>query len=127
MSEPEDEEVGYKKPPKATQWKPGQSGNPKGRPKRTKDFEKLLDQELSQFIRITDGGQVVSMTKREVLIKSLVNESLKGDRQAQKLILSFMKTQLTVEGFEPDEADREALIELFKSKQGDAGETEVKP
>ena len=127
MSEPEDEEVGYKKPPKATQWKPGQSGNPKGRPKRTKDFEKLLDQELSQFIRITDGGQVVSMTKREVLIKSLVNESLKGDRQAQKLILSFMKTQLTIEGFEPDEADREALIELFNSKRGDAGETEVKP
>ena len=113
MTEPEDQEVGYKKPPKATQWKAGQSGNPMGRPKKTKDFERLLDQELSLPLRITDGGQTRTMTKREVLIKSIVNDALKGDRQAQKLVLSFMKTQLTIEDFQPDEADREALLALF--------------
>jgi uncharacterized protein DUF5681 len=114
MSEPEDHEVGYKKPPKATQWKPGYSGNPKGRPKKTKDFERLLDQELSQPIRITDGEQVLSMTKREVLIKSIVNAALKGDRSSQKIVFSFMKTQLAIEAFEPDATDREALLALFE-------------
>src|SRR5262245_3005750 len=102
MSENEGHDVGYGKPPKATQWKPGQSGNPKGRPKRTKDVEKLLDLELSKPIRITDGGQAVTMTKREVLIKTVVHDALKGDRDALKLVFSFMKSQLAIEGFEPD-------------------------
>jgi len=121
MSETEDQEIGFKKPPKATRWKPGQSGNLKGRPKKTKDFERLLDRELSLSVRITDGGQILTMTKREILIKKLVNEALKGDRAALKLVLSFMKSQLTIEGFEPDPGDREALLALFeKAKLSDA-------
>ena len=86
MSETEDQEIGFKKPPKATRWKPGQSGNLKGRPKKTKDFERLLDRELSLSVRITDGGQILTMTKREILIKKLVNEALKGDRAAAILL-----------------------------------------
>ena len=121
MSETEDQEIGFKKPPKATRWKPGQSGNLKGRPKKTKDFERLLDRELSLSVRITDGGQILTMTKREILIKKLVNEALKGDRAALKLVLSFMKSQLTIEGFVSDPGDREALLALFeKAKLSDA-------
>ena len=56
MADRREYEVGYKKPPEHSRWKPGQSGNPKGRPKKVKDFEKLLDIELSQTLRITEGG-----------------------------------------------------------------------
>ncbi len=114
MTKNEDYDVGYKKPPTAKQWQPGQSGNPKGRGKKIKDFDKLPDQELSQTIRITDNGQMLAITKREVLIKALVNTALKGDRVALKLIFSFMKSQHTVEGFEPDASDREALMALVE-------------
>lgn len=114
MPENEDEEVGYKKPPKTTQWKPGQSGNPKGRSKKTKDFEKLLDLELSQQIHITENGETVTLSKREVLIKGLVNTALKGDKVALKLVVSFMKVHHTVEEFASDAGDREALMELFE-------------
>ena len=127
MSENEDYEVGHKKPPKASQWKPGQSGNPKGRPKKTKDFDKLLDQELNQTIRVTDNGQTLSMTKREVLIKTLVNSALTDDRAALKLVLGFMKTQLTVEGFVPDASDRAALMELMEKTQLGEEEPEEPP
>ena len=113
MPENEDEDIGYKQPPKATQWKPGQSGNPKGRPKRIKDLEKLVDHELSLTIRITEGGETVTLTKREVFIKGLVNAALKGDRPAQKLGLGLMKSQHTIEDFAPDASDREALMALF--------------
>ena len=50
MTDQHEYEVGFKKPPKQTQWKPGQSGNPNGRPRKIKDFEKLLDIELSKEI-----------------------------------------------------------------------------
>ena len=113
MADQPDYEVGYKKPPEHTRWKPGQSGNPRGRPKKVKDFEKLLDIELSRTLRITEGGQQVTLTKREVILKSLVNDALKGDLRALKMLLPFIVKQQTVEGFEPDAADREALQQLL--------------
>jgi len=118
----QDYDLGYGKPPKTTQWKPGQSGNPKGRPKKIKDFDKLLDRELSETVRITDSGETKLLSKRELIVKRLINEALKGDRAALKLALSFMKNHLSVEGFEPDTGDREALLALFeKARSEDQG------
>ncbi|MCB9848492.1 MAG: hypothetical protein H6814_08775 [Phycisphaeraceae bacterium] len=108
-----DYEVGYGKPPEHSRWKKGQSGNPKGRPKKIKDFEKLLDIELSRTLQITEGGRQVSLTKRELILKTLVNDALKGDLRAMKMILPFIVKQQSVEGFEPDTADREALRQLL--------------
>lgn len=112
-----DYEVGYRKPPKSTQWKPGQSGNPKGRPKKVKDFEKLLDRELSKSIRISEGGEAISLTKRELIIKRFVTDALKGDRAAMKLMLHLLKNQLSIEEFEPDAKDQQAFFEYIKLMQ----------
>ena len=127
MSDNENYEVGYKKPPTAKQWQPGQSGNPKGRRKKTKDFDQLLDQELSQTIPIRDNGQMLTITKREVLIKTLVNIALKGDRAALKLVFNFMKSQLTVEGFETDASDVEALMSWVEKAKLKEEEPEEPP
>ena len=110
MSENENEDVGYKKPPKASQWKPGHSGNPKGRPKKTKGFEKLLDHELSRTLRITDCGETLTITKKEGLIKTLITLALKGNLTALKFIVSLMKEHHTIEDFAPDPADLESLM-----------------
>ena len=93
-----DYEVGYRKPPKHAQFKPGQSGNPKGRPKKTKDFERLLDAELSQTLRIVENGETRTLTKRELIIKTLVTNALKGDIRSLKLVLPHIVKQHTVEG-----------------------------
>ena len=45
-----DYEVGYGKPPKSGQFKPGQSGNPKGRPKGAKNFKTELATVLANMI-----------------------------------------------------------------------------
>ncbi len=41
-------DVGYRKPPKHTRFKPGQSGNPRGRPKGTKNLKTDLIEELGE-------------------------------------------------------------------------------
>ena len=43
-----DYEVGFGKPPKATQFKGGQSGNPKGRPKESVSFALKLEKAMSE-------------------------------------------------------------------------------
>lgn len=118
-------EVGYQKPPKHSQWKAGQSGNPSGRPKKIKDFEKLMDIELSKELRITEGGRQVTISKREVIIKKLINEALKGDPRTIKMLLPLMSKHHTVEGFQPDAGDRQAFEQLIR-QLGSAEENQTK-
>ena len=55
-------------------------------------------------------------------MKRVINEALRGDRAILKLVLSFMKNHLSVEGFEPDTGDREALLALLeKARSEDQG------
>ncbi len=113
MADQNEYEVGYKKPPQHTRWKVGQSGNPKGRPKKIKEFEKLLDIELSKEITITEGGQTVRVSKRELILKTLVHDAVKGDKRALKMLLPYITEHKSITGFESDAADRAAFIQLL--------------
>ena len=74
----DDYEVGYGKPPKHTQFKPGQSGNPRGRPKKTKNVDALLEKELDTQVTLQEGGQPIRITKREAIIKQYINLAIIG-------------------------------------------------
>src|SRR6202000_964768 len=65
-----DFEIGYKKPPKATQFKPGTSGNPKGRPKRVRSpLNEILEDVLDAVVKYRENGKVRTATRREVSLK----------------------------------------------------------
>ena len=83
----ESEEVGYGKPPKHTQFKKGQSGNPNGRPKR-ECFHTLLEQVLDEEVTLTtsDGKKVVA-SKLEAVFQQMISQCMKGDKEAMKLLL----------------------------------------
>jgi len=104
-----DYKVGYGKPPQHTRFKPGVSGNPKGRPKQTKDLEKLFDRELSKLVRINDGGESRTISKREAVVKTIVHASLQGNIRSQQLLVKLAGKSLDLEQFEVDAGDREAL------------------
>ena len=84
-----DSKAGYGKPPKTRQFKPGQSGNPKGRPPGSRNLATDLSDELSQKITVREGGLTHRLTKQRALIKSLMAKALQGDIKATSAMLGL--------------------------------------
>ena len=86
-SEEPAEKVGPGKPPRHTRFKSGQSGNPKGRPKGSKNFATILQQQLTKKITITVDGKPRRMTVQEVIARRLATDSMKGTTKAMELLI----------------------------------------
>jgi len=83
-------EVGYKKPPKDSQFIPGQSGNKKGRPKDHRNTYNMLTEVLDQKISIKENGRDLKISKKLAMIMQLVNKAVKGDVKAINSLLPHM-------------------------------------
>jgi antitoxin (DNA-binding transcriptional repressor) of toxin-antitoxin stability system len=88
-TESHNDSVGYKKPPKDHQFRPGESGNPTGRPKGVRNFKSDLRDELSEMITFCESGQEVSISKQRALIKRLVASAIAGDARCIATLMSF--------------------------------------
>ena len=85
-----DYEVGYMKPPKHTQFQRGQSGNPNGRPKGTKNLKTDLAEELQEHIALREGGARRTVSKQRAMLKRLMERALQGDTKAASLIINMV-------------------------------------
>jgi Family of unknown function (DUF5681) len=84
----EDYEVGKGRPPLSTRWKPGQSGNPKGRPKGAKNLVTIFHESFKQKLEIQERGKFRQITALEAIVKKLMNEALKGNLKAIEFLLA---------------------------------------
>ena len=87
--------VGYCKPPKAKQFKPGRSGNPKGRPKGSRNLATDLAAELGEQITVREEGRSRRISKQRALIKSLMARALQGDVRATAAMLALYARVIT--------------------------------
>lgn len=75
-------EVGYGRPPRHSRFRPGQSGNPKGRPKGRKNFLTILEETLYRQVAITENGRRRTVHAIEALLLSVLRQSLDGNLRA---------------------------------------------
>lgn len=85
----DDYKVGYKKPPKDSQFKKGQSGNPNGRPKGTKNTLSLIEQVLNEKVFIREGGTQKEVTKTEAVVMRMAQKAMEGDIKAVERLLKY--------------------------------------
>ena len=84
-------EVGYRKPPTSGQFKKGTSGNPKGRPKGSRNFVTLLEQELAQVVVVTENGRKKRMSRLHAMVKRMVAGALQGDPKSQVTLIEILR------------------------------------
>lgn len=104
----DDDEVGYGKPPKHGQFKPGKSGNPRGRPRGALGLKAELKAELDEFVTITIDGKPKRIRKRRLVIKALAAKAAKGNVAAADKLLSLV---IQAEGFEDERPVQKALTD----------------
>jgi hypothetical protein len=102
--------VGYKKPPQHTQFQPGKSGNPKGRPKKVATINELFLKELHSRIPITANGRRRMISLAQAIVKQLANKAAIGDYKAARLVFDQLRSD------KPEYRDNIAnLIEEFRA------------
>ena len=123
---PPDYVVGYGKPPLHTRFQKGRSGNPKGRPKGSKNFATLLTEALDEKVQVTEDGKRRRVSKRELVVKQLVNKSASADLRAIKQLTDIVERaeRHAVDSPAPPPpasiaADEEVIAELKKRIERD--------
>lgn len=118
----QDYEVGYGKPPKASQFSQGKSGNSKGRPKGKRNMAMVLDAVLYEKVIINENGRKRKVTKLEASLKQVVNNATTGNLPSMRLLLQLVSA---AEGTLADhipalfnsEDDKQLLSQLLQRSQ----------
>lgn len=117
----DDYAVGYKKPPKSGRFKPGQSGNPRGRPKGVRALKDDIAAALNSRIKITKNGRETYVSAQQAAIFRVVDSALRGDTRAlaQLIKLAQLAAGDTAGPVDSEHltADDEAIIAHFLQRQ----------
>jgi hypothetical protein len=82
--------VGYRRPPEATRFTAGKSGNPKGRPKGSRTVGAVLQDIIRQKVAVTENGKTRRIPAIEVMFRRLANDAMRSDPRAMKFLLSLV-------------------------------------
>lgn len=81
--------VGFRRPPLASRFQPGRSGNPSGRPKKIRSLRDEVLDELNQPVRLSEGGNAYEITKARAIAKRLLQAAVDGNLRALSILASL--------------------------------------
>jgi Family of unknown function (DUF5681) len=110
--------VGYGRPPIEHQFKPGQSGNPSGRPKGVRNFTSDLREELAELVSIKHGDSSVEVTRQRAIVKVLVKAAVEGDQRAATIVFGWSSREPETETEQTEsDPDDQAIAEASAQRQ----------
>lgn len=120
-SGPKNPEIGYGKPPREHQFKPGQSGNPKGRPKGAKSEATILRGVLEQKIPMRSNNRTRHIPVIEAIHRRMAEQALKGDTKAAAFLLNRYGALISGETQMTDltSDDREILAQFIAQQHSE--------
>ncbi len=111
-----DGQVGYCQPPKKHQFKPGQSGNPKGRPKGAKNETTILHDLMNRRIEIREAGRARKISLLEAILFRFAEDALKGNAKSAAFLLNrYGSVKGTEETPASSQDDQEILAAFVKT------------
>jgi len=82
--------VGYGRPPLDTRFRPGQSGNPAGRPKGPRSLARDLIEELQEPVAQGEGAARETLTRQRAILRALTAKAQEGDPKATAMVLALI-------------------------------------
>ena len=101
-------DTGYRKPPSASQFRKGQSGNPKGRP-RGRHNRAPYDTVLGQMVTIREEGVERRVTAAEAFLLHVTKKGLEGDGAAARSAMAAIEEARSARGAR-DRADIRGIV-----------------
>jgi hypothetical protein len=87
----EDHIARYQRPPRKGWFKPGQSGNRRGRPKGSKNIRTYVNEHLNKKIPIIESGKTREVPRAEAIAIQLVNQAAKGEPKGLAAVISLTR------------------------------------
>lgn len=116
------EGVGNKRPPVHSRFRKGQSGNPRGRPKGSRNLKTDLLEELAEAITINEGGARRKITKQRAFVKATMAKAIQGDPRAGAQLIAMISRLVPPDANEPaprtplPDEDR-AILDAYLARQ----------
>ena len=126
-----DYEVGYRKPPKHGQFRPGRSGNAKGRPKRaavqSQDLSDVVFDLLDEKVEVMRRGKPVRMSFKAAMMRQVASYAAKGNLRAAEFLDKLLMRanarradQIRIDHTDALPDDDEAVIARYLNRRGEA-------
>lgn len=126
MAEPDkddDYEVGYGKPPRHGRFQKGQSGNPKGRPPRSRNISTILQETLFRPVQIKEGGRSRKVSQLEAFMMLVTKTALSGDGAAANRMIRLLP--LLIQAVEAEAMRAQADDDTRSADQVTSTDTDV--